>query len=69
MGVDGFQKILTEFPQAFDHVKPLCKTIRGILFPLVEDGALFTGTRPDPPEKLYYPILKAFEDAIEDSQK
>lgn len=33
MGVDGFRKILMEFPQALDHVKP------GILFPLLEDGA------------------------------
>lgn len=47
----------------------LCRKIRGILFPLLEDGALFTGTRPDPPKKLYDPIIEAFEDAIEDSKK
>ena len=69
MHVDDFEKILMEFPQAFGHVKPLCRKIRGILFPLLEDGALFTGTRPDPPEKLYDPIIEAFEDAIEDSKK
>ena len=62
MGVGGFEKILMEFPQAFDHVKPLCKKIRGMLFPY-EEG-LFTGTKKDP-EDLYGPILKAFEDAIE----
>lgn len=66
--VDDFEKILMEFPQAFNHIKPLCRKIRGILFPLLEDGALFTGTRPDPPEKLYDPIIEAFEDAIEDSK-
>ena len=66
MGVVGFQKILMEFPQAFDHVKSLCEKIRGILFPLLEDGALFTGTRPDPPEKLYHPIIEAFDGAIAD---
>ncbi|KAL8698069.1 MAG: hypothetical protein Q9201_006780 [Fulgogasparrea decipioides] len=65
MHVDDFEKILMEFPQAFNPVKPLCRKIRGILFPLLEDGALFTGTRPDPPEKLYDPIIEVFEDAIE----
>ena len=61
MGVNGFEELLDEFPAAFDHVKPLCKKIRGILFPLLEDGALFKGT---PPEKLYDPIIEAFDDAI-----
>lgn len=70
MDASGFKFILGEFPQAFDQVKPLCKKIRGILFPLLEDGALFTGTRPaDSPEKLYHLIIEAFEDAIEDSKK
>ncbi len=68
MHVDDFEKIWIEFPQAFDLVKPLCKKIRGILFPLLEDGALFIGTPSDPPEQLYHPIIKAFEDAIEDSK-
>ena len=68
MGVNGFGELLDEFPAAFDRVKPLCKKIRGILFPLLEDGALFTGTRPDPPEKLYDPIIEAFEDAVEESK-
>lgn len=65
MHIDGFENILDEFPTAFDHVKPLCEKIRGILFPLLKDGALFTGTPSDPPEKLYHPIIEAFEDAIE----
>lgn len=69
MGVDGFKELVEEFPQAFDFVKPLCTKIRVILFPLLEDGALFIGTRSDPPEQLYHPILKAFEDAIEDCQE
>ena len=51
MHVDGFEDILDEFPTAFDSVKPLCRKIRGILFPLLENGALLKGTRPDPPEK------------------
>lgn len=61
MGVDGFEDILEEFPSIFDHLKPLCREIRGILFPY-KDG-LFTGTPPDP-EKLYGPILEAFDEAI-----
>ncbi|KAI4196202.1 MAG: hypothetical protein LQ350_006695 [Teloschistes chrysophthalmus] len=69
MHVDGFEDVLHEFPPAFDHIKPLCKKIRGVLFPLLKDGALFTGTPSDPPEKLYQPIIEAFEDAIEESKK
>ena len=66
MGVNGFEELLDELPAVFDRVKPLCKKIRGILFPLLEDGALFKGTRPDPPEKLYDPIIGAFDSAIAD---
>ncbi|KAL9130813.1 MAG: hypothetical protein Q9175_006929 [Cornicularia normoerica] len=66
MGVSGFKSILGQFPQAFDHVKPLCEKIRGILFPLLDDGTLFTGTSSDPPEKLYHRIIEAFDSAIAD---
>ena len=65
MGVNGFKQVLDEFPTAFDDLKPLCKKIRGILFPVLQDGALFTGTPSDPPEELYDPIIAAFEDAIQ----
>ena len=67
MHVDGFEDILDEFPTTFDSVKPLCRKIRGILFPLLDDGALFKGTRPDPPEKLYDPIIEAFDSATADT--
>ena len=69
MSVNGFNALLREFPSAFNNLKPLCKKIRGILFPLLEDGALFTGTPSDSPEKLYHSIIEAFEDVIEDSKK
>jgi len=65
MHVDGFEDILNEFPLSFDGVKPLCRKIRGILFPLLKDGALFTGT-PANPEELYEPIIEAFDNAIAD---
>ncbi|EDN02619.1 predicted protein [Histoplasma mississippiense (nom. inval.)] len=63
MGVDGFEDILNEFPQPFGCVKPLCKELRGILFPY--RNGLFTGT-PKDPEILYRPIIYAFDKAIDD---
>jgi len=68
MGVDRFEELLDELPQAFDPVKLLCRKIRSILFPLLKDGALFTGTPSDPPEKLYHPIIEAFDNAIADME-
>ncbi|EEH33163.1 hypothetical protein PAAG_04216 [Paracoccidioides lutzii Pb01] len=63
MHVDGFEDILEEFPQSFECVKPLCKELRGILFPC--RNGLFTGT-PKDPEVLYGPIIQAFDKAIND---
>jgi len=57
----AFENILDEFPPLFDCVKPLCRTIRDILFPY--GNGLFIGTPPDP-ERLYGPTIKAFDDAI-----
>ncbi|SLM41353.1 1 protein kinase [Lasallia pustulata] len=64
MGVDGFEEILEEFPQALDCVKPLCRKIQGILFPY--ENGLVIGTPPGPPEKLYDPIIGAFDTAVAD---
>lgn len=61
VGVTGFEELLDEFPRVFDCVKPLCKEIRGVLFPY-KDG-LFIGT-PSDPENLYDSIIKAFDNAI-----
>ncbi|TWU78747.1 hypothetical protein ED733_006618 [Metarhizium rileyi] len=58
----GFELVLKEFPSEFDCVKPLCRDLRRILFPIY-DGALFTGT-PQEPKVLYDPIIKAFEDFL-----
>lgn len=60
----GFGFILREFPPEFDCVKPLCRELRGILFPIQKDE-LFTGT-PKDPEILYGPIIEAFDKAIDD---
>jgi hypothetical protein len=55
--------ILEEFAPAFDHVKPLCRKLRSILFPLTKDGELDLGTPADS-DILYNPFLKAFGDVI-----
>lgn len=60
----GFGLILREFPPELDCVKPLCRELRGILFPIHKDE-LFTGT-PRDPEILYGPIIQAFDKAIGD---
>ncbi|KAG8411499.1 hypothetical protein J3458_015556 [Metarhizium acridum] len=61
MDKNGLEAILRECSQVFDCVKPLCRTIRDVLFPH-KDG-LFTGT-PQDPNILYDPIIKAFNDTI-----
>jgi hypothetical protein len=60
---DGFKDILEEFPAAFDGVKPLCRELRSILFPLTRDGELDLAT-PAYPNTLYNSIIKAFERSI-----
>ena len=65
MRAGRFEYILMEFPRAFDRIKPLCRAVRGILFPLLEDGELDTGT-PSDPENLYDSIIKVFDNAIAD---
>jgi hypothetical protein len=62
----GLDLILEEFPPSFDCVKPLCRTIRDVLFPYRR--GLFTGT-PRDPKILYDPIIKAFEDALEEMRQ
>jgi hypothetical protein len=44
MHTDEFKDILEEFPAAFDGVKPLCRELRSILFPLTRDGELDLAT-------------------------
>ncbi|KAI0196762.1 serine/threonine-protein kinase Sgk2, partial [Xylaria flabelliformis] len=63
MGQRGFQVILNEFPKAFEVVKPLCETIRLLLFPQDKNHNLFLGTHSDQ-RRLYSSILDAFDVAI-----
>ncbi|PGH23710.1 hypothetical protein AJ80_02316 [Polytolypa hystricis UAMH7299] len=65
VGAKSFELILAkEFPPQFECIKPLCRELRGILFP-IREGDIFTGT-PKDPEIFYGPIIKAFDKAIED---
>ena len=61
MDKQEFERILHEIPRVFEAVKPLCRTLRDILFPY-RDG-LFTGT-PEDPESLYSPMLAAFDSIL-----
>jgi hypothetical protein len=56
-----FKGILAEFPSIFDGLKSLAEELRDILFPYRE--GLFTGTYGDP-DKLYQPMVEAFERTI-----
>ncbi|TFB06014.1 hypothetical protein CCMA1212_001426 [Trichoderma ghanense] len=62
MDMECFEDVLREFPVEFERVKPFCRNLRTILFP-VKDGALFTGT-PSDPAALYGAVLEAFDEII-----
>jgi serine/threonine protein kinase len=64
ISANGFELILEEFPPEFDCIKPLCRELRGILFPF-HKGGILTGT-PTDPNILYEPIIKAFDKAVDD---
>lgn len=59
-------KLLREvFPPEFRLIKPLCKRLRDILFPIdTSTHGFFTGTFKDE-NKMYNEILAAFDDAIQ----
>ena len=62
MHADGFKNILKEFLGVFDCVKPLCRKLRAILFPL-RQGELDTGTYTNAQE-LYSNIIEAYNDSL-----
>jgi hypothetical protein len=64
MAVSGLERIMGEFPQALDVVKPLCVRMRNILFPFDQDTRMIIGTPAGDPDQLYKPIIAAFDDAI-----
>lgn len=68
MSLNGFSELLKEFPRVLDCTKPLCEELREILFPY-KNNRLLLGTPPGPPENLYNPIIKAFDNAIASARK
>ncbi|KAM4056518.1 kinase [Hirsutella rhossiliensis] len=64
MTVNGLERIMGEFPERFDIVKPLCLRIRKILFPLDEDERMSFGTPAGDPEQLYRPMIAAYDEAV-----
>ncbi|KAG6237795.1 hypothetical protein E4U24_007384 [Claviceps purpurea] len=64
MTVNSLERIMGEFPEALDVVKPLCLKIRKILFPLDKDERMILGTPDGNPAQLYSPIIAAFNEAI-----
>ena len=63
MGISGFKAIVKKISHALECLKPLCKEVRGILFPVLDDSVLYTRTPPIP-EKSDNPIIKALNKAI-----
>jgi hypothetical protein len=64
MTVNGLRNIMSEFPMAFNVIRPLLLRIRKILFPLDEDEAMILGTPAGDPIQLYGPIIAAYDEAI-----
>ncbi|KAL7930335.1 serine/threonine-protein kinase Sgk2 [Trichoderma chlorosporum] len=64
MTVNGLERIMGEFPQSLDIVKPLCLRIRKVLFPMDKDGRMSFGTPAGDPGQLYALIITAYDEAI-----
>jgi len=64
MTPNGLKRIMGEFPEVLDVVKPLCVRMRNILFPFDQDTRMIIGTPAGDPDQLYKPIIAAFDDAI-----
>ena len=58
-----FEDVLSQFPESFKVLKPLCHRIRKILFG--PEGVMFLGTPEGDPDQLYKPIIEACDEAID----
>ncbi|KAM0739960.1 hypothetical protein ACQRIT_005144 [Beauveria bassiana] len=65
MTVNSLERIMNEFPESFEMVKPLCLRIRKLLFPLDKEERMMIGTPAGGPERLYDGIIAAFGEAID----
>ncbi|PNY22172.1 Serine/threonine-protein kinase Sgk2 [Tolypocladium capitatum] len=66
MTVNGVKRIMTEFPEIFEVVKPLCLRIRKLLFPLDKDESMIIRTPAGDPDRLYNAIISAYDEAIDE---
>ncbi|KAI5862977.1 serine/threonine-protein kinase Sgk2 [Durotheca rogersii] len=64
MSVFGLERIMREFPDALDAVKPLCLRIRKLLFPHDKDERMIFGTPVGAPDQLYRPMIAAYDEEI-----
>jgi hypothetical protein len=62
MTVNSLERIMGEFPEALEVVKPLCLKIRSVLFG--DTARLALGTPTGEPDQLYGPVIGAYDDAI-----
>ncbi|KAI1169293.1 serine/threonine-protein kinase Sgk2 [Nemania serpens] len=62
MIINGLERIIGEFPEALNTVKPLCLRIRSIMFG--DTARLSLGTPTGDPDQLYRPMIAAFDEAI-----
>lgn len=58
-----FEDVLSQFPESFMFLKPLCYGIRKTLFG--PEGEMFLGTPEGDPDQLYRPIIEAYDEAID----
>ncbi|KAK4144583.1 serine/threonine-protein kinase Sgk2 [Dichotomopilus funicola] len=64
MTKDSFPTILAEFPLQFHHLSSLAETLRAILYPVMDDGTIWTGTDSMAVDEIYDGMISAFEEAI-----
>ncbi|KJZ68814.1 hypothetical protein HIM_11788 [Hirsutella minnesotensis 3608] len=62
MTMNGLERIMSEFPERLDIVKPLCMMIRSIMFG--DTARLSFGTPAGDPDQLYRPIIAAYDEVV-----
>jgi hypothetical protein len=63
MTVNSLERIMGEFPEKLDVVKPLCLRIRSLLFG--DTARMMVGTPAGDPGRLYNVIVAAYDEAID----
>ncbi|KAG8425902.1 hypothetical protein J3459_008594 [Metarhizium acridum] len=63
MTINGLERVMDEFPDIFDVVKPLCLKMRSIMFG--DTARLTIGTPSGDPDELYRAIITAYDEVID----